>query len=163
MVVITPSFWAAQMGLSDGAFFMIKHTHLPNGNHPILIPIFPMGVADTLEPWVRAQYVTDDKILTFWHLMVKFWNRVKTVLVWKLAWTYLSKASSLVGDQLCPKRGTSGCKRASLVVCTARALWHYRLWRFKTRDTKLEKFMHNNQHTQRKLLNFEIWTNGEPQ
>jgi len=37
------------MGLSDGAFFMIKHTPLPNGNHPISSPICPMGVADTLE------------------------------------------------------------------------------------------------------------------
>ena len=38
------------MGLSDGALFMIKMTPLPNGNHPILSPIGPMGVADTLEP-----------------------------------------------------------------------------------------------------------------
>ena len=29
--------------------------------------------------------------------------------------------------------------------------------------TKLEIFLHKNQHTQRKLLNFENWTNGEPQ
>jgi hypothetical protein len=36
------------MGLSDGAFFMIKHTPLPNGNHPISSSICPMGVADTL-------------------------------------------------------------------------------------------------------------------
>ena len=42
-------------------------------------------------------------------------------------------------------------------------LWHYRLWSFKTRDTKLERFLHKNQHNQRKLLNFENWTNGEPQ
>ena len=42
-------FLSCQMGLSDGAFFMIKHTPLPNGNHPISIPIYPMGVADTLE------------------------------------------------------------------------------------------------------------------
>ena len=42
-------------------------------------------------------------------------------------------------------------------------LWHYRLWSFKSRDTKLERFLHKNQHTQRKLLNFENWTNGEPQ
>ena len=41
-------------------------------------------------------------------------------------------------------------------------LWHYRLWSFKTRDTKLERFLHENQHTQRKLLNFENWTHGEP-
>ena len=34
------------MGLSGGAYFMIKHTPLPNGNHPFSIPICPMGVAD---------------------------------------------------------------------------------------------------------------------
>jgi len=34
---------------SDGAFFMIKHTPLPNGNPPILSPICPLGVADTLD------------------------------------------------------------------------------------------------------------------
>ena len=42
-------FLSCQMGLSDGAFFMIKHTPLPNGNHPILSPVCPMEVADTLE------------------------------------------------------------------------------------------------------------------
>ena len=40
-------------------------------------------------------------------------------------------------------------------------LWHY--WFFKTRDTKLERFLHKNEHTERKLLNFENLTNGEPQ
>ena len=30
-------------------------------------------------------------------------------------------------------------------------------------NTKLERFLHKNQHTQRKLLNFENWTNGVPQ
>ena len=39
-----------QMGLSDGAFFMIKHTPLPNGNHTILSPICQMGVENTLGP-----------------------------------------------------------------------------------------------------------------
>ena len=43
------------------------------------------------------------------------------------------------------------------------ALWHFRLWNFKTRDTKLERFLHKNQLTQRKFLNFENMTNGEPQ
>ena len=28
-------------------------------------------------------------------------------------------------------------------------------------DTKLERFLPKNQHTQRKLLNFENWTSGE--
>ena len=39
---------SCQMELSDGAFFIIKLTPLLNGNYPILIPICPMGVADTL-------------------------------------------------------------------------------------------------------------------
>ena len=38
-------FLSCQMELSDGTFFMIKHTPLPNGNHPILSPVCPMGVA----------------------------------------------------------------------------------------------------------------------
>ena len=42
-------------------------------------------------------------------------------------------------------------------------LWHYRLWSFQERDTKLERFLHKNQHAERKLLNFENWTNEEPQ
>ena len=36
-----------------------------------------------------------------------------------------------------------------------------RLWSFQTRYTKLERFLHKNQHTQRGLLNFENWTKGE--
>ena len=47
-------------------------------------------------------------------------------------------------------------------LCVNLVLWHYRLWSFKTRDTKLERFLHKNQHTLRKLLNFDNWTNGEP-
>ena len=47
------------MGLSDGAFFMIKHTPLPNGNHPISSPIYPMGVADTLEHSLDAKKAHD--------------------------------------------------------------------------------------------------------
>ena len=35
------------------------------------------------------------------------------------------------------------------------------VWRFETGDTKLERFLLKNQHTQRKLLNFEFWINGE--
>ena len=40
-------------------------------------------------------------------------------------------------------------------------LWQFRLWSFQTGDTKLERFLHKNQHTQRKLLNFEFYINGE--
>ena len=40
-------------------------------------------------------------------------------------------------------------------------LWHYGLWSFQAGGTKLERFLHKNQPTQRKLLNFEFWINGE--
>ena len=40
-------------------------------------------------------------------------------------------------------------------------LWQYGLWSFQTGGTKLERFLPQNQHTQRKLLNFENWLNGE--
>ena len=37
----------------------------------------------------------------------------------------------------------------------------YRLWSFQMGGTKLERFLPKNQHTQRTLLNFENWVNGE--
>ena len=40
------------------------------------------------------------------------------------------------------------------------ALWQYGLWSFQVGGTKLERFLHKNQHTQRKLLNFEFWINS---
>ena len=43
----------------------------------------------------------------------------------------------------------------------AQPLWQYGLWSFQTGDTKLERFLPKNQQTQRKLLNFENWVNGE--
>ena len=35
-------------------------------------------------------------------------------------------------------------------------LWQYGLWSFQSGGTKLERFLHKNQHTQRKLLNFGL-------
>jgi hypothetical protein len=32
---------------------------------------------------------------------------------------------------------------------------------FSSGGTKLERFLHKNQHTQRNFLNFEFWINGE--
>ena len=40
-------------------------------------------------------------------------------------------------------------------------VWQYGLWSFQTGGTKLERFLPKNQHTRRKLLNFENWVNGE--
>ena len=36
-------------------------------------------------------------------------------------------------------------------------LWQYRLWSFKSRDAKLERFLPKNQYTERKLLNLDLW------
>ena len=44
---------------------------------------------------------------------------------------------------------------------TVHTLWQYGLWSFQAGGTKLERFLYKNQHTQRKLLNFEFWINGE--
>ena len=40
-------------------------------------------------------------------------------------------------------------------------LWQYGLWSFQTWGTTLERFLPKNQHTQRKLLNFEFWINDK--
>ena len=39
-------------------------------------------------------------------------------------------------------------------------VWQYGLWSVQTEGTKLERFLPNNQHPQRKLLNFENWISG---
>ena len=36
-------------------------------------------------------------------------------------------------------------------------LWQYGLWSFQMGGTRLERLLPKNQHTQRKLLNFENW------
>ena len=41
------------------------------------------------------------------------------------------------------------------------SIWQYELSSFHARDTKLEIFLPKNQHTKRKLLNFENWCNEE--
>ena len=45
-----------------------------------------------------------------------------------------------------------------LLIKEMSKLWQYGLWSFQT--TKLERLLPNNQHTERKLLNFENWVNG---
>ena len=46
-------------------------------------------------------------------------------------------------------------------AAAAAPLWQYGLWSFQMGDAKSERFLPKNQHTQRKLLNFENWFNGE--
>ena len=47
------------------------------------------------------------------------------------------------------------------VQFTDSRLSKYGLWSFQMGGTKLERFLPKNQHTQRQLLNFENWVNGE--
>ena len=42
-------------------------------------------------------------------------------------------------------------------------VWQYRLSSFQAGGIILGRFLPKNQHTQKKFLNFENWTNGEPQ
>ena len=48
----------------------------------------------------------------------------------------------------------------SVAISSCSLVWQYGLWSFQTGGTKLERFLPKNQHTERKLLNFENWING---
>ena len=52
----------------------------------------------------------------------------------------------------------SSYKRSLLLAAASIAyvLWQYGLWSFQTGGTKLERFLHKNQPTQRKLFNLEL-------
>ena len=52
-------------------------------------------------------------------------------------------------------------KRALINKAINVPVWQYGLWSFQTGDTKLEIFLPENQHTLRKLLNFEFWINDK--
>ena len=60
------------------------------------------------------------------------------------------------------KTSTRDCEFENLFEQTAKCpkVWQYRLWSFQTGGIKLERFLPKNQHTQRKLLNFENWIMG---
>ena len=92
---------------------------------------------------------------------VSFWTN-KTILLGKLdkSTTWFMKQHKF---HTCCGQNHGRKHEIGFAKYTIYLLWHYRLWSFKIRDTKLERFLHENQHCQRKLLNFENWTNGEPQ
>ena len=75
----------------------------------------------------------------------------------------LSTCDNLVSCDYLYNQGNVATLTYLLNELLAYRLWQYGLWSFQTGYTKLERFLHKNQHTQRKLLLFENWTNGEPQ
>ena len=48
----------------------------------------------------------------------------------------------------------------NVIICTL-YIMAIRVVEFSIGGTKLERFLPKNQHTQRKLLNFENWVNGK--
>ena len=65
---------------------------------------------------------------------------------------------------LYPSGKKKHCVYSETCVCLSsevHRVWQYGLWSFQTGDTKLERFLPKNQLTERKLLNFEFWINGE--
>ena len=71
---------------------------------------------------------------------------------------------SLVSSKFLAMRNNSLYSVLDFQTCCSilgTAVWQYGLWSFQSGDTKLERFLPKNQHTQRKVLNFEFWINGE--
>ena len=76
-----------------------------------------------------------------------------------LCWHYSKPKRPYSMTQMAWPTPYTNLKQCSFWWC----LWHYRLWSFQGRDTKLERFLAKNQHAQRNFLNFENWTNGKYQ
>ena len=55
----------------------------------------------------------------------------------------------------------SWTNKANVIWVRKTSVWQYSLWSFPEGGTKLERFLHKNQHTQMKVLNFEFWINGK--
>ena len=76
-------FLSCQMGLSDGAFFMIKHTPLPNGNHPI--SLYLLRVLVLLQPSflnvtiLNSENTEKEMVITFMRLLYATFLCINTV------------------------------------------------------------------------------------
>ena len=55
----------------------------------------------------------------------------------------------------------SWTNKANVIWVRKTSVWQYSLWSFSEGGTKLERFLHKNQHTQMKVLNFEFWINDK--
>ena len=58
--------------------------------------------------------------------------------------------------RIIPGQPVASTGSACSTDCSALPLWQYGVWSFQAGGTKLEIFLHMNQHTKRKLLNFEF-------
>ena len=92
-------------------------------------------------------------VVSLLHLVI-FW-RLLSMLITQLSRQKISNSTHFDYEFLLLLYFITLCRK----VC---AVWQYGLWSFQTGYTKLKRFLHKNQHAQRKLLNFENWTSGEP-
>ena len=76
---------------------------------------------------------------------------------WDLEGTQIDPNTNEPYKCACCKSGKKICNFLMLLCRACWDLWQYGLWSFQTEDTKLERFLPKNQHTQSKLLNFEFW------
>ena len=79
--------------------------------------------------------------------MTKFWLEIREIKWGVLKMPIYLKVTP-EGEQLLVK------------VVKGGQYWHYRLSSFQAGCVRLGRFLPKNQHTQRKFLNFEDWTNG---
>ena len=80
---------------------------------------------------------------------------------WPLSWrNYSRRPAKSCADGL-GENLTRPNINSSALLATVSKVWQYGLWSFQTGGTKLERFSPKNQDTQRKLLDFENWVNGE--
>ena len=128
-----------------------------------------------MDQWIRwlhwgYQGLINLHLRSLWqHSNRNEWFRAKLLRCW---WPIDNLLRGVRYD-ICVKTGLSVCLPVCLAVGSwitwwskqlgGWKLWQYGLWNFQTGYTKLESFLHKNQHTQRKLLNYENWTNEEPQ
>ena len=116
------------------------------------------GESRVQKPWTKEVKMFKIKSnLTWvgekWQSLFVFWVKKGPQ---KMFWIRKSKASSYI---LRTYLFIVFCSLAIVFVATSLKI-QYGLWSFQTGVTKLERFLHKNQHTQTKLLNFEK-VNGE--
>ena len=106
------------------------------------------------------------------HFYVKKLSRVKNNILAKnrrSERSFLAAPAHTLAEVICTKnvsrisnssQDSAGFPSRFLVKLLICRVWQYVLWSFQTGVTKLERFFPKNQHTQRKLFNFENWISG---
>ena len=87
------------------------------------------------------------------NLLVEMASWGSSFFSWKCPITAFSHNPTL-------ERRVVSCTQLHPVLKAALPLWQNGLWSFQTGDAKLERFLLKNQHTQRKIFNFENWISG---